>query len=108
MRVNAYKLKLNAFLSAETALLLPTTPFPAPKIGADLSPDDFMNMITLTSIASLAGLPQVQMPIAQDENARPIGLSLVGQEGNDFVLINAATKIELLLKSKKDLSPSPF
>ena len=49
----------------------------------------YPRLLAFTSIAGLARLPQVSLPIAQVGNV-PIGLSLIGAHGEDaFVLAMA-------------------
>ena len=76
------------------ALLLPTTPGPAPLLSADT---DWMaryrqQLMGLTAPAGLAGLPQLQMPVLTLEGA-PAGLSLLGPGSSDKSLLQMARQI---------------
>lgn len=104
MRIAYYKAMMNAFLLPGVALLIPTTPYAASEIGTKLSHADFMNIIALTSIASLADLPQVQMPLAEDKSHRPLGLSLLGGPSSDRILLNAAVSIESHLQNEHEMT----
>lgn len=76
------------------ALLLPTTPGPAPKLSAN---SDWManyrsQLMGLTAAAGLAGLPQVHLPVLSLESA-PAGLSLLGPVGSDRSLLKMAEQL---------------
>ena len=59
-------------------LLLPTTPAPAPALGAD----EPANLADLTALASLAGCPALSLPLPGG-----LGLQLVGAPGSDLRLL---------------------
>jgi amidase len=72
-------------------LLVPSAPGAAPRRG---SSDAHINSFTwrglaLAAAASLAGLPQVSLPLATSEEC-PLGLSLIGPPGSDAELLRAA------------------
>ncbi|AEF56132.1 amidase [Marinomonas posidonica] len=75
-------------------LLLPTTPGLAPLFSA--SEEDLAEyrhqLMDLTAIAGLAGLPQLHLPVCELEGA-PCGLSLVGPKGSDLALIEYAKSL---------------
>jgi len=48
--------------------------------------------LSLTCIAGLAYLPQVQIPVGKVRGA-PIGLSLIGPRGSDRALLELAEKV---------------
>lgn len=80
------------------AILLPTAPCLAPLKDASAAVfTDFRDrVIGLTTIAGLARLPQVQIPLglAEDENGKaPIGLSLIGRRGTDLALLALAERV---------------
>lgn len=74
-----------------TILCLPTTPFPAPKMGLPLPVlDPLRDRITcLCAQGGLTGVPQVNLPGATVDGA-PIGLSIIGGRGTDATLIAVA------------------
>lgn len=78
----------------EAVIIMPTVPFGAPSKKEPLTPDQVMSMITLTSLSSLLGLPQVQMPLLWSEDLLPLGVSIIGLKGEDLALTNLATRIE--------------
>ena len=79
-------------------LVLPSAPGAAPRRG--LSDDAIeaytARALTLAAPASLAGLPQLSLPIASAEQC-PLGISLVGPRASDRALLRVALR-----------APSPF
>jgi amidase len=79
---------------AGTVLALPTAPCIAPKL--DEPPEGLeqfrSSAMALTCIAGLSGLPQVSIPIGTVEGC-PVGLSFIGWEGADEVLLDLALSL---------------
>ena len=75
-------------------LLLPTTPGPAPLLGASAEwMDNYRSQLMgLTAAAGLAGLPQIHLPVLQ-ENDAPFGISLLGPKGFDLDLLHLAARL---------------
>lgn len=72
-------------------LIMPTTPGPAPLLGADT---DWManyrtQLMGLTAPAGLAGLPQLHLPVLTLDGA-PAGVSLLGPQNSDKALLQMA------------------
>ena len=82
---------LAALLDNRRALLLPTMPDIAPRLDEPASDqEDYRNnSLNLLSLAGLARLPQVSLPLASRLGA-PLGLSLIGPTGSDLSLIRLA------------------
>ncbi|MDC8831443.1 amidase [Alteromonas gilva] len=82
---------VTALLSNNTAIVLPTTPGTAPLLSA--KPDTLVayrnQLLTLTALAGLAGLPQLHLPLFCLNNA-PCGLSLIGPAGSETSLFALA------------------
>jgi amidase len=80
--------RLRRLLPPGTILALPTTPFPAPKLGLPITELAFMRerISCLTSHGGLTGCPQVSLPGATAGGA-PVGLSIVGGRGADLDLL---------------------
>lgn len=76
-------------------LLLPTTPGPAPLLGADAAwMENYRSQLMgLTAPAGLAGLPQVHLPVLTVDGA-PAGVSLLGQQGMDLALLALAVQLD--------------
>ena len=75
-------------------LIIPTTPGLSPLFTAS---DDKLaayrnQLMDITAIAGLAGLPQLHLPVCELEGA-PCGVSLVGSKGSDLALIEFAKKL---------------
>ncbi|QUX94213.1 amidase [Marinomonas sp. CT5] len=72
-------------------LIIPTTPGLAPLF--DAAEDELAayrnQLMDITAIAGLAGLPQLHLPVCRLDGA-PCGLSLVGSKGTDMALIEFA------------------
>ena len=87
--------RLRRLLVPDAVLCLPTTPFPAPPTGLPLSRQNEIGLeiVTLTCIAGLSGLPQLSVPGATVEG-RPVGISFIGPSGSEARLIALARAIE--------------
>ncbi|WP_394182881.1 amidase [Marinomonas posidonica] len=74
-----------------SVLVIPTTPGLAPLFdAADDELAAYRNqLMDITAIAGLAGLPQLHLPVCTLDGA-PCGLSLVGSKGTDLALIEFA------------------
>ena len=77
-----------------TILALPTTPGIAPRV--DVPPEALesfrANVMRLTCIAGLSGLPQVTIPIGSVSGC-PIGISFIGWAGADEALLDLAVRL---------------
>ena len=71
-------------------LCMPTVPFVAPARKAPTVEQDRTAAISLLCVASLAGLPQVTLPVATSEGCQ-VGLSLIGARASDLALLDFAT-----------------
>jgi amidase len=89
---------LDRVLGLDGVLLIPTAGTIAPRL--DMSKDELVQFrdrtLTLTSIAGLGRLPQVQLPVGKVDGAA-IGLSLIGPRGSDRALLALAEKIAATL-----------
>ena len=87
---------LKRFLSPADLLCMPTTPTLAPKkgyLGFDRTVETyFPRTLAFTSIAGIGRLPQITLPLAEC-NGVPIGLSLIGSNGEDAFLLAAASML---------------
>jgi amidase len=84
----AVRERLERLIDADTVLILPSAAGIAPRIDASMAEQEEVRARTigLTSIAGLAGLPQVSLPLGQLEDG-PVGLSLIAARGNDALLL---------------------
>jgi amidase len=85
-------------------LCIPTVPDPAPAKASkaqDRTSGYYRNALSLTSLAGIGRLPQVSLPLARAA-ASPVGLSLIGAQGEDLFLIGVAAEIGRELGTGKD------
>mgnify|MGYP000035321437 CR=1 FL=1 len=90
----AQQAKFRAWLDEqleEAVLVLPTTPGRSPLLTMqDNELAEYRNqLLELTAIAGLCGLPQLHLPVCSIDGA-PCGLSLVGPRGSDLSLLALA------------------
>ncbi|KAG8945111.1 Trimeric GatFAB AmidoTransferase(AdT) complex subunit [Tulasnella sp. 424] len=78
-------------------LLHPTAISSAPKLGDAMQQgiDGYVQDV-LTTPASLAGLPSVSVPWCTAADGWPVGMSVVGQWGNDQVVLRVSELMEAL------------
>lgn len=90
----ALRARLSTLLDRDGVLLLPTMPDIAPRLNEDESLLERYRMraTRLLCLASLAGLPQVTMPMVRRLGA-PLGLSLIGPAGSDLSLVRLAAAL---------------
>lgn len=105
-RVARYKSAIST-LPDDVVMLIPSTSTIAPQIGSSLSLEEFMNTISLTAIASLLGLPSLQIPIkiCSEENVKPFAFSLVAKSHQDLQLLSLGTKIDNCKRLSKKIVP---
>ena len=86
--------QLDAALPRGTILCLPPVPGPAP--ARDVLPAELQvqraRLFPLTALASLAGRPQISLPLRCVDSA-PVGISLLGWRNGDEALLHAAAAI---------------
>lgn len=84
---------LTEVLGADGLMLLPSAPDAAPRLDDDLPAQRShrARVLALTSLAGLAGLPQVSLPLARVDGC-PLGLSLIAPAGADRALLAFATQ----------------
>lgn len=81
-------------LVADAVIVQPTTPLALLDRHVDQPTLNafYRDALTMNSIAALAGLPQVTVPL-EDECDRPLALSLIGPRGSDRALIELALRL---------------
>ncbi len=85
-------------LGGVDALVVPTTPYPAPRADqeeVDLGPAGTVRVARigpgyLTSAVNLAGLPALSLPAAWSSEGLPIGVSLIGHDDGEATLLELA------------------
>ena len=91
---------MDARLNDLDALLMPTTPIAAPKMADVATPETFMpkNFLLLrnTAIVNFFDLCAISLPLPSVQGL-PVGLMLVGRNGQDRTLLRIAAAVEKLL-----------
>lgn len=100
--------ELGRALSDVDALLLPTTPLPACKIGEDMETDllgkkvdPFLTFIKNCDPISVAGFPAISVPAGYSEEGLPIGLQVVAKPWEEGKLLGIAYNFEQATKVRK-------
>lgn len=94
-RRERYYRALRHTVGANDLLCLPSAPAIAPLKGEhqlDRTSDYYSRTLAIGAISGVGRLPQVSMPLARVGSA-PIGLSLVGAQGEDLSLLETAAEI---------------
>jgi aspartyl-tRNA(Asn)/glutamyl-tRNA(Gln) amidotransferase subunit A len=93
--------EVDASLRDCDALVLPTLPIPAPKLGAEtvrIGDSDQLTramMLRLTQLFNLTGHPAISIPCGKTPEGLPVGLQLVGHHGRTDELVRIALACEL-------------
>jgi amidase len=89
-----FQTRMRALLAGGAVLAYPTSPVPAPLLGASMAEQNAVRerSMGVTAIAGLAGLPEISLPLGQVEGA-PVGLSLVAAAGRDRALLALAQRL---------------
>jgi amidase len=89
--------RMTHLLPPGTIVAMPTTPFPAPKLGLPLVEQNPLReqILCLCAHGGLTGVPQVNIPGATVDGA-PIGLSILGGHGTDTILVAVARALARL------------
>lgn len=89
--INAY----NEAFEKYDALLCPTAPRPAFKIGENTSDPLQMYLEDIMTVPpSLAGIPGINIPVGKSKSGLPIGAQLVGARQSDQMLLNIIASVE--------------
>jgi Asp-tRNA(Asn)/Glu-tRNA(Gln) amidotransferase A subunit family amidase len=90
------------------ALLLPTTPLPAAKIGEDVTTplagkkvNTFLTFIRTCDPVSVVGYPAITVPAGYSRQGLPIGLQIVGRPFDEMKLLGLAYAFEKATKVRK-------
>jgi len=90
-RREAFARRMADMLAGNAIMLLPTVPGPAPLRGLSLTESNAFRFrcMQLLSIAGLARLPQISLPLARVEGL-PLGLGVIAARGADRMLLELA------------------
>lgn len=94
----AFKQQITRIFTQVDYILLPTTPGSAPLLNStDSDLANYRNtLLSMTCIAGLAGLPQLQLPLKQTSTG-PMGISLIAPKYHDRQLLEFAKNLLDLL-----------
>lgn len=85
----------NAIFDISDAVLTPTAPSVAYKIGSqDTDPVKMYTADILTVPVNIAGLPGISVSCGEDKNGMPIGMSIVGKKFDEAALLQLADAFE--------------
>jgi amidase len=93
-QVSEFAKKIDAHLQGRV-LCMPTVAYLAPQKGQASSDEDRTNALCLLSISTMAGNPQVSMPLAK-LNGKALGISLASRRHTDRALLGLARRLEHL------------
>lgn len=95
-------------MSGVDALILPTTPLPASKIGEDAETEllgkmvnTFLTFIKNCDPISVVGYPAITVPAGYSKNGLPIGLQMVTRPWEEQKLLQMAYSFEQAMKVRK-------
>ncbi len=88
------KREFDAALGCCDAILSPTAPTVAPKIGAQVDPAATYLSDVYTVPVNIAGLPAVSVPVGRSADGMPIGVQAIGKAFCDGDLLDTARAIE--------------
>ncbi len=92
-RQAALRAQLQALFVNFDALLLPTTPDVAPRLGEAEDPLKMMQADIYTVIANLAGIPAISVPTGLSRDL-PVGVQFMANHGQEALLLSIAQEIE--------------
>jgi amidase len=105
-----YYRAIKNFLGPNDLICMPTAPTTAPRkgsLGLDRTVDTyFQRTLAMTSIAGIARLPQVTLPLGEVDTV-PIGVSLIAAQGMDSFLLSAARMVAAKAECDGHLPSSP-
>lgn len=84
---------------------LPTSPFPAFKIGAIHDPLEMYLADIFTASANLAGLPGISVPSGFSTDGKPLGLQLIGPQMRDVSVCGIAHAFEKAVPYSQAIPP---
>ena len=88
--------RMDRLLDGRCVVCLPTVPILPPHRDSNLSAMAAAvdRIVTLTCIAGLTGLPQLNLPLGATPDGIPVGLSLIGWRGGDEALLDLAGMLQ--------------
>jgi aspartyl-tRNA(Asn)/glutamyl-tRNA(Gln) amidotransferase subunit A len=83
------------------AIILPTVPTPAYKLGEKKDPIEIFLADIYTVYANLTGIPAISLPLSRNENGLPFGIQVMTSQHNELLLLHLS---EMLLEIKAQSS----
>jgi aspartyl-tRNA(Asn)/glutamyl-tRNA(Gln) amidotransferase subunit A len=88
-----WRRRLELLLGRFDAILLPSTPMPAPRIGGDAI-EAARNLTRFTAPFNLARLPALSLPCGVTAEGLPVGLQIVGRPWEEALVLRAGHAFE--------------
>jgi aspartyl-tRNA(Asn)/glutamyl-tRNA(Gln) amidotransferase subunit A len=82
--------KTNSIFQQFDAIVLPTVPTPAYKIGEKKDPIEIFLSDIYTVYANLAGIPAISLPLFENEGGLPFGLQVMTAQHNEALLLQVS------------------
>jgi amidase len=89
--------RMDALLGADGFIVLPAAPGGAPRVGGGGAAGLRAQLLALTSVAGLAGLPQATVPIGAAVDGAPVGLGIIAPRGRDEALLELVGRLAAAL-----------
>jgi aspartyl-tRNA(Asn)/glutamyl-tRNA(Gln) amidotransferase subunit A len=86
-------------------IAMPSSPFPAFKLGSIQDPLQMYLQDIYTIAANLAGLPAISIPSGFSKNHMPFGLQILGPQLQDHVVLQMAHQFEMSTSFHKPIPP---
>ena len=86
--------KVEEIFAEYDAIIMPTVPATAPKIGADAADPVATYLADIfTVFANLTGLPGISIPLFSHSNNMPFGLQILTNKGNELSLLSLSEEL---------------
>jgi amidase len=89
--------RMDVLLGADGFIVLPAAPGGAPRVGGGGAAGLRAQLLALTSVAGLAGLPQATVPIGAAVDGVPVGLGIIAPRGRDEALLELVGRLAAAL-----------
>jgi aspartyl-tRNA(Asn)/glutamyl-tRNA(Gln) amidotransferase subunit A len=94
--------KLSEILAEYDAILMPTVPSTAFKIGEKTEDPIAMYLADIyTVLANLAGVPAISVPLRRHSNGMPFGVQIITKQFDEANLLNIADHVMQMISVKQ-------
>lgn len=97
--------KTRSIFNEFDAIILPTVPSPAYKIGEKKDPIEIFLADIYTVYANLAGIPAISLPLFKTEQGLPFGIQVMTAQHNESLLLHLS---ELFIQMKQQKMETSF